>query len=51
MKNMRKKQKRLHYIRFKESTYKVEYLHLSKAFETDSCLLWEEKTEKPQGIM
>lgn len=27
----------------------VGYLHLSKAFETDFCVLCEEKTGKPQG--
>lgn len=26
----------------------VEYSHLSKAFETDFCVLCEEKTGKPQ---
>lgn len=31
--------------------YMVAYLHLSKAFEIDSCFLWDEKSGKPQGII
>ena len=31
--------------------YMVVYLHLSKAFEMDSCFLWDEKSGKPQGII